>query len=91
MAQLGALLLDLGELGLTLQESAVIAALGKNSVGPGDRMAGERPDDDQRERRHGRPADQSKALSRSPHDVIRRIMSESDMQVKRMVWWKERG
>ena len=67
MAQLRALGLELGQLGLALVQSAVIAAPGEQSVGPGDRIAGEIADDDQRQRGHRRAADQSQTACCPPH------------------------
>ena len=50
--QLGALCLELRQLGLAHVPGAMIAAPGEQAVGPGDRMAGEGADDEQRQRRH---------------------------------------
>ena len=72
VAQLRALGLELGELGLALVQAAVIAAPRQQAVGPGDRIAGEIADDDQRQRRHRRTADQSQA-ARGPSHALQRI------------------
>ena len=66
MLELRTLLLDLRKLGLPLLQRAVIAAPGEDAVGPGDRMAGEGADDDHRQRRHRRPADQPENALRYP-------------------------
>ena len=91
MPKLSAFLVELRKLALALLQSTVIAAPGKDTVGSGDRMGREGPDDDQRQRRHGRPTDQSQGVSCASHDVTRRITKDSQTQVKRMIWWAKRG
>ena len=58
-----ALGLELGQFDLPLAKVAVIAAPGEQAVGPGDGMAGKGADDDQRQRRAHRAADQSDAFA----------------------------
>jgi hypothetical protein len=45
-------------------------------------VRGERPDDDQRQRRHCRATDQTEAFP-TPHDVTERITKESRAQAKK--------
>ena len=54
------------ELRLTLLKRTMIAAPGENPVGAGDRMAGEGSDDDHRQRRHRRPANEPENAVRPP-------------------------
>ena len=85
------LALDLRKLGLPLFERKVIAAPGEDPVWPGDGVAGESADDDHRQGRHRDPADQPEDTIRTPHHDVKRIMSESRTQAKRMIWWMKRG
>jgi hypothetical protein len=91
MPQLRTLGLELRELRLALLKRPMVAAPREDSVGPGDRMAGKGPDDDQRQRRRRRPANELKDPVPTPQDVTRRITMESRRQVKRMLWWISRG
>src|SRR4051794_34722254 len=85
MAQLRALCLELREFNLALLQRAMVPSPGEDPVGPGDRVAGEGPDDDQRQRRRSRAANELKNAVPTPHDVTRRITMESRRQVKRMI------
>ena len=89
--QFGALLFDFAQLRLPLKQGAMIAAPRKNAVGAGNRMAGERADDDHRQGRHGDPANERENAVRSPNHDVRRITSESQTQAKIMIWSNERG
>ena len=62
------LLFEPGEFDLTVLERAVIAAPGEQAVRPGDRMAGEGTDDDQRQRRHCDAPYKAEAALGSPHE-----------------------
>ena len=69
MLELGLLLLELRKLNLPLLQSAVITAPGEDSVRPGNGVAGERADDDQRERRKRRPANKFENPLPTPHKL----------------------
>src|SRR5690348_16647936 len=82
MLELGPLLLKLCKLRLPLLQGAMIAAPGENSVGPGDRVAGERPDHDQRKRRRRRATDQAQTARSTPHDVMKESRSSPERKQK---------
>ena len=64
--ELGFLFLQLRKLGFALFEGAMITAPGEDSVRSGNRMTGERPNHDQRERRRRGAAYQTQAFRSSP-------------------------
>src|SRR6185369_791384 len=78
---------NLRQLGLSLLQSTVIAAPGKDPVGAGNRMASEGTDDDHRQGRHRHPADQPENAVRTSHHDVKRITPHPRTQVKRMIWW----
>ena len=81
----------LRKLSLPLVERAVITAPGEQAIRTCDRMAGEGADDNDRQRRHRRPADQSQNAICPLHDSSQESRRRHEGKNKRTNWWIFRG